>query len=271
VRIAVLAGGIAAAVTTVSTLAQADPVLLFDGGYVGINAGGAWGSSSFFTDPNCPPVSIDAPFCNTTPAFAATNGALVSASGRGTLSPSGFTGGVQAGYDWQQDALVVGAEADFGALSLDKSVAPSGAFPPSPFIGTAYSLSERMSTDWLATLRARLGVAVMPHLLLYATGGVALTDFKFESTYADNAISPVFPGGTGFGSSSQVKAGWVVGGGGEWMLDRSWSVRAEYLYVDFGSLTVSVPVTNTPAYAQTMSVDAALKASLARVGLNFQY
>jgi outer membrane immunogenic protein len=111
----------------------------------------------------------------------------------------------------------------------------------------------------------------MPHLLLYATGGVALTDFKFESTYADNAISPVFPGGTGFGSSSQVKAGWVVGGGGEWMLDRSWSVRAEYLYVDFGSLTVSVPVTNTPAYAQTMSVDAALKASLARVGLNFQY
>jgi hypothetical protein len=42
VRIAVLAGAIAA-MAAASTL-QADPVALFDGGYVGINAGGAWGS-----------------------------------------------------------------------------------------------------------------------------------------------------------------------------------------------------------------------------------
>jgi hypothetical protein len=36
-------------------------------------------------------------------------------------------------------------------------------------------------------------------------------------------------------------------------------------------MSVAVPVSNTPAYAQTMHVDADLKASLARVGLNYRY
>jgi outer membrane immunogenic protein len=270
-RLAVLATAIGAAVAAFSSPVRADPPPLFAGAYVGLNAGAAWGSSRYATDPGCPPSAVNAPFCNAAPDPSAVNGTAVAVSGTGKLSSTRFTGGVQGGYNWQTGHIVYGGEADFGAFDLGDSVAPSGVFPPSPFIGTTYSLSERMSTDWLATLRARLGVAVMPHLLLYATGGVALTDFKFESTYADNAISPVFPGGTGFGSSSEVRAGWVGGGGGEWMLDRCWSIRAEYLYIDFGSMSVAVPVSNTPAYAQTMHVDADLKASLARVGLNYRY
>ena len=106
---------------------------------------------------------------------------------------------------------------------------------------------------------------------MVATGGIAFTDFKFESTYADNAILAPLPGGTGFGSASEVRTGWVVGGGGEWMLDRNWSVRAEYLYLDFGSVNVAVPVSNSPAFTQLVIVGADLSAQIARVGLNYGY
>ena len=128
-----------------------------------------------------------------------------------------------------------------------------------------------MSTDWLATLRGRLGVLVAPQILLYGTAGVALTDFKFSSSYSDNAIGFGFPGGTGSGSTSGVRIGWTAGGGGERFLRGGWSVKAEYLYVDFGSVSIAVPTSNTSAFAQTMYVDADLSASLARLGLNYRF
>ena len=194
----------------------------------------------------------------------------MAASGTGRLASTGFTGGAQAGYNWQAGHIVYGGEADFGAFDLGDSIAPTGVFPFA-FLGTTYALTERMSTEWLATLRARLGFTVMPALLLYATGGIAFTDFKFSSSYADNAVDATFPGGTGFGSKSRVQTGWTIGGGGEWLLDGCWSVKAEYLYVDFGSMGVAVPTSNTAAFTQTMHVNADLNASLARVGLNFKY
>jgi outer membrane immunogenic protein len=79
-----------------------------------------------------------------------------------------------------------------------------------------------------------------------------------------------FTGGTGFGSRSDVTAGWTLGGGGEWLLDGNWSIKAEYLYVDFGSMNVPVNVSNTPEFTQTMVVDADLSSQVARVGLNFR-
>jgi outer membrane immunogenic protein len=126
-----------------------------------------------------------------------------------------------------------------------------------------------MSAQWLATLRARLGYTVTPELLLYVTGGIAFTDLKFASGYSDNAIDVTFPGGTGFGKSG-VAVGWTLGGGGEWLLDGPWSIKAEYLYLDFGSTSVAVPTSNTLAYTQTIHVDADLSAQVARVGINYR-
>ncbi len=258
------------AVAVVSVPVRADPRPSFEGAYVGLNAGAAWGSSRHETDPGCPGSAVNATFCGAAPDPSAPNGAAVASSGTGKLSSTGFTGGVQAGYNWQAGHIVYGGEADFGAFDLGNSSAPTGVFP-SAFLGTTYALTERMSTDWLATLRGRLGFTVMPALMLYATGGLAFTDFKFSSSYADNAVSPFFPGGTGFGSKSGVRTGWTIGGGGEWLLDQSWSIKAEYLYVDFGSQGIAVATSNTAAFTQTMHVDADFNASLARVGLNYRY
>jgi outer membrane immunogenic protein len=194
----------------------------------------------------------------------------VATSGTGKLSPSGFAGGVQAGYNLQTGILVFGAEADFGAFRLAESTVATGLFPFT-FLGNQYTLTEAMKADWLATVRARLGLSVMQHVLLYATGGLAFSEFKFSSSYSDNAIGFGFPGGSGFGGKSDMRTGWTAGGGVEVLLDRRWSIKAEYLYVDLGSMHVLVPVSNTAAFSQTMQVNADLTAQIARLGLNFRF
>jgi outer membrane immunogenic protein len=239
----------------------------FAGAYIGLNAGAAWGSSDYSTNPGCPDTTL-AVFCDSG-GVSRVNGPAVANSGTGSLSSSGFTGGIQGGYNWQVGQIVFGGEGDFGAFNLGKSVRASGEFP-STFLGDAYTLDESMSTDWLITLRGRLGYTVTPQLLIYGTAGLALTDFKFSSGYSDNAIDATFPGGKGAASVSNVVTGWTIGGGGEWLIDSRWSIKAEYLYLDFGSTNMPVALSNTEDYTQTMSVDADLSAQVARVGVNYR-
>jgi outer membrane immunogenic protein len=247
---------------------RADPPPQFAGGYAGLNAGGAWGSSKYATDPGCVPITAGGVFCVVSPDPSVANGTAVAAAGSSRLTPSGFTGGIQGGYNWQSGTLVYGGEADFGALDLSRSVTATGAFP-FVFLGTNYTLVDSVSAEWLATLRGRIGMTVTPQLMLYATGGIAFTDVKISSSYSDNAVGGGFPGGTGYASRSDFRTGWTVGGGGEWRFDSCWSLKAEYLYVDFGSKTVAVAASNTPAFTQTMQIDADLSAQIARVGLNY--
>ena len=118
--------------------AQADePAARFGGAYIGVNAGAAWGSTRFSTDPGCVADSANGTFCVASPDPSVVNGTTVAASGTGRLSSAGFTGGVQGGYNWLRGGFVVGAEADFGAFDLNRSRTVSGAFP-FPFLGTAY-------------------------------------------------------------------------------------------------------------------------------------
>jgi outer membrane immunogenic protein len=91
--------------------------------------------------------------------------------------------------------------------------------------------------DWFGTLRGRLGFAVHNHLLLYGTGGLAYarTDHNFfedcVSCQNNQDLGPISV------SHTNTKAGWTVGGGGEFIHDERWLVRAEALYVDLGSET----------------------------------
>jgi outer membrane immunogenic protein len=257
------------ATLSAATSARAEPPS-FNGFYVGLNAGAAWGQSASSTSPNCPVATVDAPFCNAAPDPSAANGTAVATSGGGTLSPNGFTGGVQAGYNWQRGHIVYGAEVDFGAFDLGQRATESGTFPFA-FLGTQYTLTQKVSADWLATLRARVGFTMMQHVLLYATGGLALSDVKFSSSYSDNAIDATFPGGTGYGSKSAIRTGWTAGAGVEWVHARNWLIRLEYLYADLGSMRVGVPITNTPQFSQTMTVSSDLTAQIGRLGVSYRY
>jgi outer membrane immunogenic protein len=67
---------------------------------------------------------------------------------------------------------------------------------------------------------------------------------------------------------SPTRVGWTVGAGLEYALSQKWSVKAEYLHVDLGSVATSG--TLTPAFAGlTLSGATRLTMEIARAGLNY--
>ena len=119
-------------------------------------------------------------------------------------SPSGFAGGIQAGYNWQSGPLVFGVEGDLQASGADDTFA-----------------AWKFSNPWFGTMRGRVGYA-LNNILIYATGGLAFGSLKYES---------------GVINESHASLGWTLGVGAEMALSQNWSAKAEYLYVDLSNRT----------------------------------
>lgn len=147
-----------------------------------------------------------------------------------SLSKTVGTYGVQAGYTYQLDQIVLGLQADFGGLDAGKSDNRSDSL-----FGLDMAVRDSYDMDWMGTLRARLGILASDKLLLYATGGGAVTSVKFSHRY-DFDNRPISFGGESF-SDTVTRWGWVVGGGVEYAFAGNWSLGAEYLYADFGSIS----------------------------------
>jgi len=243
------------------------------GAYIGANLGGAWGrfGSSTAVDCNVPgfvPPSTFAYLCNT--GFPG-DGDLVGASGSGRFDARGFTGGLQAGYNWQITNVVVGLESDFGAFRLDGSRQGSGVLVQN-WTGTPFTVTNTASTDWLFTLRGRVGVTALPNLLTYVTGGLAVTRIATTTTYVDGNTSFIGPVSGSYGGSA-VKTGYTVGVGAEYALGNSWTVKAEYLYLNFGSVFANGTIRDRlgQGYSQALSTRTDLTANIARLGVNRKF
>ena len=116
--------------------------------------------------------------------------------------PSGFVGGVQAGYNWQTGPWVFGAEADIQATGANDTFAP-----------------WKFSNPWFGTVRGRVGYA-FSNIMFFGTGGLAFGELRGET----------------FGlSETHTRAGWTVGAGTEFGLTQNWSAKIEYLYVDLAN------------------------------------
>jgi outer membrane immunogenic protein len=243
------------------------------GFYVGANLGGAWGrfGSSTAVDCNVPsftPPSTFSYLCNT--GFPG-DAALVSAAGSGRFDASGFTGGLQAGYNWQIANVVVGLESDFGAFRLDGSRQASGTLVQI-WTGTPFTVTNAASTDWLFTFRGRVGVAAVPNLLTYVTGGLAVTRIATATSYVDDNTTFLGPVAGSYGGSA-VKTGYTVGVGAEYALANNWTVKAEYLYLNFGSVFANGTIRDRlgQGYSQALSTRADLTANIARLGVNRKF
>ena len=80
-------------------------------------------------------------------------------------------------------------------------------------------------------MRGRAGYAA-GSWLFYATAGLAVANISSADIIA-------FPGNsTNAISGSTTATGWTVGGGIEWMFAPSWTVKAEYLYVQLPGTTL---------------------------------
>lgn len=103
--------------------------------------------------------------------------------------------------------------------------------------------------NWFATARARLGWT-SDNCLLYVTGGSAWGGIESTTTGSSNftnGFGPfVTPAFTRAGSFNFTKSGWVIGGGSEVRLVGPWSAKFEYLYMDLGSISDTVPIPRLP-------------------------
>jgi len=206
--------------------ASAEPIHKFEGFYGGVNIGGTWGRADSDTS------------CSSSVFFACPIAAALGTPPSSFSSDtSGVIGGGQLGYNFQYAHWVFGAETDFSWTNAEGSDTQNPTLLG--FLPTSATVSERL--DWLGTVRGRIGYA-SGDLLVYATGGLAYARVKDSFAYNISFIAPP-PFFTASGGGSDTQTGWTVGGGAELALDKSWSLKAEYLFYDLGSQSIEAPWT----------------------------
>ena len=229
--------------------------LVWDGYYLGLNAGYSWGRSDAGIWP-LPGTQINPE------ATAVAEEAMT-----GAFNSDGFVGGVTLGVNKQTGNFVVGIEGDFNAITLDGSRTK---VVDGDDEGRGH---DHLSGNWLATLRVRLGYA-MGQSLLYVTGGGAFSDVS-EHRILDWEFDPGFcpPREDGLGrchsATGDFKAGWTIGAGFEYAISTNWSFKAEYLYTNFGREKFESESQINPDQILVHSVD--LDLHTLRAGMNYRF
>jgi outer membrane immunogenic protein len=162
-------------------------------------------------------------------------------SGLGTTGDFRTTGGLiggTLGYNYQFGQAVLGLEADLDWARLRGSA-------PCPGGGVCQT-----QVGWLGTVRGRIGYA-FDRFLPYLTAGAAFGNVR--------ATIP------GIGTADATKAGWTVGGGIEYAVNRTWSIKAEYLYVDLGRFDCG------PACGAAPPTNVRFNTNIFRAGLNVRF
>jgi outer membrane immunogenic protein len=221
---------------------MAEPVWDWSGFYIGGNVGYGLTHSptdTAFVNPTVPPsVNVG----NPTP-----------------ISAGGVIGGGQIGYNLMMSCFLLGIEADFqGSDQKGRSFTDlSGFYGPGAFM----AVDSRL--DWFGTVRGRLGAAVNPATIVYVTGGFAYGQVELANS---SNIGNGFAVGSGFVRNTNT--GYTAGGGVETRLwNSNWTTKAEYLYVDLGSLALANPNNNGQIHSTTV----AFHDNIVRVGLNYKF
>lgn len=150
----------------------------------------------------------------------------------GSADTSGWVYGGHVGYNWQMNSFVFGLEADIEGGGVGGSHSNAA--------GTVFASTDM---DWQGSLRARMGLAA-DRTLFYVTAGWA---FAHANT---DAFTP-----TAAGSFSSDLDGWTVGAGIEYAVSSNFTIRGEYRYTDFGSVTGNLSGgVNMPLDLQTSAV-----------------
>lgn len=274
------------------------PASKWEGFYAGLNAGGIWSANSISILSSFIPGSQNASYPN-----GATYTGMQSASGAtGNIltGDAGFIGGGQIGYNWQfTDYLVGGLEADFQGIEsrhneretlntvplIGNYDGGSYSFAPGEFYTTVLNSSKL--TNYLGTVRGRMGGLATPTLLLMGTGGLAYGHVSSRSTITQtnnerNLFAPILapftldPKTVTSGRYSNTRLGWAAGADVEWMFIPNWSAKIGYLHYDLGriSYTVSPTVTRIPMNAYPVAVVASqatthFSGNIIRVGISY--
>jgi outer membrane immunogenic protein len=255
-----------------ASAAQADEVTHnWNGFYAGVSAGGV------SADAVASDLVVSSKSAN---VIALVNGNFFGQPLGGSFGEAAFIGGGQLGFNFRLGNLILGAEGD---ISLTRVDANAG-FVSVGTIKNPFTTEWQEKIDWLSTLRLRTGFLAQPNLLIFATGGLAIANAESGLTYTSSSPGKGFKAVNGpnntvvaceptcfRGQSSDILTGWTVGGGFEYALTSSVSLKAEYLFVDLGSHTIkAVGVHPETTPDNTMSATISDELNVGRVGLNFK-
>jgi len=183
-------------------------------------------------------------------SFATANSELRAAGVTIASASDSFSGGIfglQAGFNYQIGAFVIGFEGDYEYAGQKVSRASPG----SP----AFGIPATQETDRLqpfGSARARFGVGI-DRWLVYATAGAAHLSVEVRQTLPDGSVQIA-----GWG-----KWGWVAGAGIEYAPFNQVSIRLEYLYYDSGKITLD------NVWPPGATFDWRVQNNVVRVGANF--
>ncbi len=252
---------IAAGAALAQTSSADDWTGVYVGGHAGITVGRTGVNTSTIFSP--------------TGYFDPTSPAAINAAGAQTIESNGFNGGGQAGYNKQLGRFVIGAEADFGVHRINKEIVSGDEYP---CCTSSFEIAQSVKTNWMFTARPRVGVTSGP-ALLYATGGLAMTDVEYNAVFTDNDSDALETA-----SFKKTRTGYAAGGGVEVKMSDRWSAKVEYLYADFGR--VSGTSTNLTALdfggeavgggtvafpSNTFTHSARVKSHNFRFGMNYRF
>jgi len=232
-----------------STKAPVAPTYQWTGCYVGLNGGGGAIGTNFQTTVN--PGTY----------LGVADAAEVSNDGTGSHDNSNFIGGGQVGCNWQSGTVVAGLEGDFDYFPGNSGFGNNTDTLPSS--NTPFVIGQQLTTNYLATVRPRIGIAADRNFA-YVTGGVAFTRASYTESYADNN------GATGAATASSSLTGWTAGAGWEYALTDHWLFRVEYLFAAFPSTSAAGSIALGDAN-NSLHGTAGLVMQVARAGVNFKF
>lgn len=194
------------------------PVYNWTGFYIGGNVGYGWSHGDF-----------------THTVTAVLGDFQRSASNSGTIKGEGVLGGGQIGFNYEFPShWVLGIEADIDATDITSS--NSGCYTG---VVTTVCGTHNHKLDDFGTVRGRLGYA-FNNVLVYGTGGWAWG--HGTNTLQITCLGPECPGTSAaplrpLNPLEVNPSGWVAGAGVEWGFLPNWTLRAEYLHLQFDGIT----------------------------------
>jgi outer membrane immunogenic protein len=195
--------------------------------------------------------------------------------------PFGGLFGAQLGYNWRAaPSWVLGAEVDWQWARQTDTACVSGCLPTGVngvaglIPGTLQGLVDSQTLSWFGTARGRFGWVAPSGSLWYVTGGAAWGRVESVVTLVATPAGVFAPGAQIGQSFSETRLGWTVGAGAELPLWDRWSLKAEYLYIDLGSVNNAFASAADAAQGITTfatSSSFSIHDHIARMGVNYHF
>jgi OOP family OmpA-OmpF porin len=223
---------------------MAPPMVMGDiwqGLYAGVNGGGLFGNST----------------------ATLTTGGGNTFTTNNHLNGGGALGGGQIGYNFRLNpSWLLGLETDFDGAGLSNN----GGTGTRTLGGLTSTYQVGRTQEWLGTVRGRIMWNSSPQWIHYVGGGFAYAqiDSSFANQFSGTSTAAFR------GSKNGVETGWTVGSGTEYAVSPQFSIKAEYLYVDLGSLGYNARNQTVGSFLTNhISVDN--NEHIFRVGLNYHF